>query len=161
MNGALELLDTYAMRAMVLQYIAEEVQLECMALTAGTGCDASVMIEQLHAYVQGLVDVVEWLLQTPSVTEQKDGRRDSPLMLARRCGHSDIVGLLVAAGAKDPASSRVTQSLNPSEPTKNLSWLYASVDIMQLCKLKREMHRLDSVGRQDVQIYLTSMLTAV
>ena len=118
MHEAFECLLTYAMHAMVLHYIAEGLQLECMALTAETCCNASASIEQLHACLQDLVDVVEWLLQTPNVTEQKDGRRDSPLMLARRCGHSDIVGLLLAAGAKDPASSRVTQSLSPSETTK-------------------------------------------
>lgn len=69
-----------------------------------------------RACFQGLTDVVNRLLQTPNVTEQRDGRRDTPLMLARRCGHVHIEQLLLTAGAKDPAISQVPPSLRPGKP---------------------------------------------
>ena len=67
------------------------------------------------ACLQELTDVVNRLLQTPNVTEQRDGRRDTPLMLARRCGHAHIEQLLLSAGAKDSPISQVTPSLRPGK----------------------------------------------
>lgn len=64
---------------------------------------------------QGLIDVVQWLLQTPNVVEQKDGQRDTPLRLARRSGHAHIVQLLMGAGAKESSSAAVRQDLRPGK----------------------------------------------
>jgi hypothetical protein len=55
--------------------------------------------------MQGYESVVLFLASLPGVLEQRDGRRDSPLAVARRRGHRAIEELLVEAGARaEPAT---------------------------------------------------------
>lgn len=79
-----------------------------------------------HACLQGLTTVIEWLLQTPNIIEQKDGRRDTPVVLARRCGHNHIEQQLLAAGAKEHPSFQATPSLNPSMPLSSAIVMHES-----------------------------------
>lgn len=51
--------------------------------------------------LQNLRPVISQLLTMSNTTEQRDGRRDTPLMLARKRGLKDVVGQLLAAGATD------------------------------------------------------------
>jgi len=51
------------------------------------------------------VSVVTHILSTPNVTEQRDGRRDTPLMLARKRGLAAVEQALLQAGANDLPSS--------------------------------------------------------
>ncbi|KAL3141315.1 hypothetical protein ABBQ32_004903 [Trebouxia sp. C0010 RCD-2024] len=56
----------------------------------------------LHIAVwHNLRPVISQLLTVPNTTEQRDGRRDTPLMLARQQGLKDVVCQLLAAGATD------------------------------------------------------------
>ncbi len=55
--------------------------------------------------VQNLASVVTHILSTPNVTQQRDGRRDTPLMLARKRGLAAVEQALLQAGANDLPSS--------------------------------------------------------
>ncbi len=59
----------------------------------------------MKTYVQNLVSVVTHILAVPNVTEQRDGRRDTPLMLARKRGLAGLEQALLQAGANDLPSS--------------------------------------------------------
>lgn len=59
-------------------------------------------------HMQDLRPAVTKILLVPNVTEQRDGRRDTPLMLAWKRGHADVASMLLAAGATDlPSCSPV------------------------------------------------------
>lgn len=51
------------------------------------------------------MSVVTHILAVPNVTEQRDGRRDTPLMLARKRGLAGVEQALLQAGANDLPSS--------------------------------------------------------
>ena len=55
--------------------------------------------------MQNLQPVISQLLTLSNTTEQRDGRRDTPLMLARKRGLDQVVDMLLTAGARDLPSS--------------------------------------------------------
>ena len=55
--------------------------------------------------MQNLQPVVSQLLTMSNITEQRDGRRETPLMLARKRGLERVVNMLLTAGASDLPSS--------------------------------------------------------
>lgn len=55
--------------------------------------------------MQNLVPVVTQILAVPNVTEQRDRRRDTPLMLARKRGLAGVEQAILQAGANDLPSS--------------------------------------------------------
>ena len=55
--------------------------------------------------MQNLQPVISQLLTLSNTTEQRDGRRDTPLMLARKRGLAQVVDMLLTAGAQDLPSS--------------------------------------------------------
>ncbi len=96
--------------------------------------------------VQNLRPVVDQILSTPGVTEQRDGRRDTPLMLARKRGLADVEQQLLAAGAKDlpgcsPSAARSAWSAGTEVASQNL----LLADFM-LTALPRPQQALYSVG---------------
>ena len=85
--------------------------------------------------MQGLIDVVHLILQTPNVVGQKDGQRDTPLRLARRCGRAQIAQLLLDAGAKESASAAVSQDLTPGTSCTGCSMVHApaATELLSTC----------------------------
>ena len=63
---------------------------------------------------QGQVDVVRALSTQPGVVEQRDGRRDTPLAVARALGHAAVEEVLLAAGANPHLASFASGP--PAEP---------------------------------------------
>ena len=59
----------------------------------------------LSSCMQNLQSVISQLLTLSNTTEQRDGRRDTPLMLARKRGLENVVEMLLTAGASDLPSS--------------------------------------------------------
>ncbi|DBA69796.1 TPA: hypothetical protein ACH3X2_012518 [Trebouxia sp. C0005] len=76
----------------------------------------------LHIAVwHNLASVVTHILSTPNVTEQRDGRRDTPLMLARKRGLACVEQELLQAGANDlpspsPSAGRTAWSAGQHRP---------------------------------------------
>jgi len=60
-----------------------------------------------------MVSVVTHILSTPNATEQRDGRRDTPLMLARKRGLAGVEQALLQAGASDLPSSSPSAGRTP------------------------------------------------
>lgn len=59
----------------------------------------------LSSFMQNLQPVISHLLTLSNTTEQRDGRRDTPLMLAHKRGLEQVVDMLLTAGATDLPSS--------------------------------------------------------
>ena len=72
-------------------------------------CDMSAILGKvlisLCFCMQNLQPVISQLLTSSNTTEQRDGRRDTPLMLARKRGLDQVVDMLLTAGARDLPSS--------------------------------------------------------
>lgn len=64
--------------------------------------------DSLFSCVQNLQPVISQLLTLSNTTEQRDGRRDTAFMLARKRGLEQVVNMLLTAGATDLPSSYST-----------------------------------------------------
>lgn len=77
--------------------------------------------------MQNLVSVVTHIVAVPHVTEQRDGRRDTPLMLARKRGLAAVEQALLQAGANDLPSSSSSAGRTAWSAGKSL--VYIAVDV--------------------------------
>lgn len=76
--------------------------------TCGMSFILGKVLVSLFSCMQNLQLVISHLLTLSNTTEQRDGRRDTALMLARKRGLEQVVDMLLTAGATDLPGSYAT-----------------------------------------------------